>query len=422
MKKLFPIKNVKMARRLTFTYFSIISFVIILIHFSVYYTTFESIEKSLAKDRFNEVRPHAQELIADGKNTMVKVSPHIEVYRSAEFLPDIFSSVPSIPFDEAFEIHIELNGTQDVFYMKTKMQVAGQQQEVWLLNHKDVHEFNRDELFLSLKFQLLISIALLGISLLLVQRVSSLLTEPMFQLASQLSKRSPDDHSPMPAPAGIITQELEVLLNSINQNQKKITELIARERAFNQHASHELRTPLMVIKGALSLLKETDANEFSNKQYLRIHQACEEINEFVATLLTLSQEEAIDNPYYELQQEHIESIIQQYEYLLDDKPIQVALSFERKTQTHIPLSVIKILLGNIIKNSFIYTEQGTVSVEITQHHIKVTDTGIGLHSSEDNQQGFGLGLVIVADICRKYGLTFNLNDNLPQGCIAEIAL
>lgn len=423
-------KNIRMARRLTFTYFAIISFIIILIHFSVYYTTFESIEKALAKDRFNEVRPHAEELVANGFDKVIKVSPHIDVYPSGSHLPKVFKSVPNIGFDEAYELHVELGGRRDIFYMKTKMMVNNKTQEVWLLNHKDVHEFSRDELFLSLKFQLLISLALLAISLLSVQRVSVLLTEPLFRLASQLSKRSPNDHSPMPPPTGVMTQELEVLLNSINQNQEKITELIERERAFNQHASHELRTPLMVIKGALSLLKEASSqqsnmgeakfSEFTNKQYQRINQACEEINEFVETLLTLSLEQQDNEERFQIRKEDIKNIVAQYDYLLEDKAVTWSIKKEEAIETHIPLPVLKILLGNLIKNAFSYTENGEITVDISNKGLSVIDTGMGLDSSEASSEGFGLGLVIVEDICRKYGLTFSLSDNDPSGCIAHI--
>lgn len=415
-----PIKNIKMARRLTFTYFSIISFIIILIHFSVYYTTFESIEKALAKDRFNEVRPYAEELMTQGNGNVMKVSPHIDVYRSASHLPKVFAKVPEITLDEAYELHVELGERKDIFYMKTEMLLDGVLEEVWLLNHKDVHDFNRDELFFSLKFQLLISLGLLAISLLTVQRVSSVLTDPMYHLASQLSKRSPNDHSPMAAPPGVMTQELEVLMNSINQNQKKITELIERERAFNQHASHELRTPLMVIKGALSLLKETEADHYSSKQYGRINQACEEINEFVVTLLALSREDQLDEDLYLIEHGHVQSMIQQYDYLLIEKTVIWELSVKDSTETHIPIPVLKILLGNLIKNAFMYTEDGKITVDISSKALIVTDTGMGLNSIDSNSEGFGLGLVIVEDICRKYGLTLELRDNPPNGCIAEI--
>lgn len=417
------IKNVKMARRLTFAYFSVISFIIIVIHFSVYYTTFESIEKSLAKDRFNEVYPHAEELLNSSNQDVIKVSPHIYAYRDSKYLPNFFKEVPKINFDEAFEIHIKLDGTKDVFYMKTNMVVKGKTQEIWLLNHKDVHDFNRDELFFSQKFQILISLGLLAISLLAVRKVSVLLTEPLYKIASQLRQRSADDHSPMPMPSGMMSQELEVLVNSLNQYQQQISRLIERERAFNQHASHELRTPLMVIKGTLSLLKESNLDDFSRKQYQRLDQACEEINEFVSTLLALTREDDFENnKLYDISYSSIFDVLAQYKYLIDDKNIQYKLNCPETFQLPIALPVLKILLGNLVKNAFTYTEEGSINISLDESFIRVVDTGVGLELGSDNQQGFGLGLVIVKDICRKYGFEFELKANKEKGCVAEIFL
>lgn len=415
------VKNVKMARRLTFAYFSVISFIIILIHFSVYYTTFESIEQSLAKDRFNEVRPHAEELLNTKDQDIIKVSPHIYAYRYAKDLPDFFKRVPNIDFDEAFEIHIELDGTKDVFYMKTQMMIGDELKEIWLLNHKDVHDFNRDELFFSQKFQMLISLSLLAISLLAVQRVSVLLTEPLYKIASQLRNRPADDHSPMPMPSGMMSQELEVLVNSLNQYQQQIIELIERERAFNQHASHELRTPLMVIKGSLSLLKESNPDEFSKKQYLRLDQACDEINEFVSTLLALTREGDYESKQlHDISRKSLLDVISQYEYLIEDKAIEWQLESLEFIRIPVPLSVLKILFGNLIKNAFSYTEEGNIKILANESLIRVADTGVGLELASNSQQGFGLGLVIVKDICRKYGFEFTLVNNEDQGCIADI--
>lgn len=415
-------KNIRMARRLTFTYFAIVSAVIIFIHFSVYYSTFEGIERSLAKDRFDEVRPHAAELVATGLHDKVQVSPHIVAYTTPEALPDYFSPPRGIQSDQAYEVHFSKGEVPEFFYLKTQMMVAGKQQQVWLINFKDVHEFDREELFLSLRFQFLMSLILLGMSLLVVQKISSLLTDPLYNLANQIRQRPADDHSELENPEGIITQELQVLIDSFNQHQQTISHLIERERAFNRHASHELRTPLMVIKGALSLLKASGGDQFAQKQYQRLHQASEEMNEFISTLLTLSRDEDEHHGSYTLEENQIRQIIQLHEHLLEDKKLSWTLTLSDNCQTELSPGVLKILVGNLVKNAFSYTEEGEVIIDVNPQRIRITDTGIGLEQAREHSQGFGLGLVIVRDICRKYRLEFALQDNHPKGCIAEIRL
>jgi signal transduction histidine kinase len=87
-----------------------------------------------------------------------------------------------------------------------------------------------------------------------------------------------------------------------------------------------------------------------------------------------------------------------------------------------PETSFKILLGNLIKNAFACTEQGQITVAVDQDSIRVTDTGIGLDSKPRGVEGFGLGLLIAHDICRKYDWHLELINNDRGGCTARINL
>lgn len=63
--------------------------------------------------------------------------------------------------------------------------------------------------------------------------------------------------TPLVLPPAGQTQETVYLTESLNAYQQQIEQLVERERAFNRFASHELRTPLMVMKGALTLLGQS---------------------------------------------------------------------------------------------------------------------------------------------------------------------
>lgn len=89
-----------------------------------------------------------------------------------------------------------------------------------------------------------------------------------------------------------------------------------------------------------------------------------------------------------------------------------------------PKSPFHILLGNLIKNAFAYTQKGEVKVLVTQNQIAVIDTGKGGLEVEtlSPQEGFGLGLLLVKDICHRYHWEFSLSDNDVGGSTATIYL
>ena len=81
---------------------------------------------------------------------------------------------------------------------------------------------------------------------------------------------------------------------------------------------------------------------------------------------------------------------------------------------------VGILVGNLIKNAFVYTEQGQITIHVSSNAIVIQDTGVGLESNSKVNQGYGLGLVIAQDIARKYGWQIDLNENDAGGCTASV--
>jgi len=50
----------------------------------------------------------------------------------------------------------------------------------------------------------------------------------------------------------------------------------------------------------------------------------------------------------------------------------------------------------------------------------VIDTGVGLGEKARGYEGFGIGLLLVHDICNKYNWRFSLQNNEDAGCCASI--
>ncbi|WP_245583244.1 sensor histidine kinase [Oceanospirillum beijerinckii] len=417
-------RSVKSAKQLTFTYFSIVAFAIITFHFALFDITLDKLERLTTQNRLLHDKQQAEELLRSHFQTQFEIPPFSKAYLNRQDIPDNLTLPKKMKLDQAYEIERGDGSLEDEYYlMYSKIQVNGQEHSLYLLHFDAIYEQSEAEAFQAQSKQLLLSFSLLCISLWVVLSISKHLTSPLAQLTKTLQHRTPQDLSPIPVPEGVSTREVLQLVEQLNQYQNQIHELLERERAFNRYASHELRTPLMVIKGAVSLLGQSNDAQFIEKQRQRLRQASTEMNDFVSTLLSLTREEDISRlSYRTLTPQEVEDCVESHQHLLTGKQVQCQIKMTDSVHIKMPETSFKILLGNLIKNAFACTEHGQVSVKVDSQQIQVIDTGIGLGSTPRGVEGFGLGLLIAHDICRKYDWQLELINNDHGGCTANITL
>ncbi|QUM80697.1 HAMP domain-containing histidine kinase [Moritella sp. 5] len=415
--------KVRSAKQLTFIYFSIVAFAIIMIHATVLDSTLESIEKLSIQNRLLLQK----ESIVEKSN----LSNHTSSFKIDEFttgyvdrvtLPELVDEKIFLPIDEAVEIQ-KSNAIGTEFFLM-KLAVSEKKDKFIYVVHTDpAFELGEEEIMWTQSWQSLISLFLLLVALFVVMRISERLTAPISVFAKQIANRSPDDTSDIQLPSGLATKELLQLVDSYNQNQQQKNALIERERAFNRMASHELRTPLMVMQGATNLLSYSNEPEFIKKQQVRLQSATNEMNDFIDALLSLTKSEKdLALSKRQLTKEEINVIVDAHSALLNTKSVVVHIELRQAPMVIIPEVALKLLLGNLLKNAFTCTDAGEVNVVVDSHSISVTDTGVGLYKKQRNDDGHGLGLLITRDICRKYNWTFELKNNDAGGCIAIIHL
>jgi signal transduction histidine kinase len=73
--------------------------------------------------------------------------------------------------------------------------------------------------------------------------------------------------------------------------------------------------------------------------------------------------------------------------------------------------LFKVLIQNLINNAVACSFQGKVTLQVNTDKLEVIDSGVGLDAKPRGYEGFGIGLVLVEDICRKYGWHFSLVNN-----------
>jgi len=224
--------------------------------------------------------------------------------------------------------------------------------------------------------------------------------------------------------------ETSVLANSLGDYLVRIKEFVGRERAFTRDVSHELRTPLTVMGMALSML-ETDGklNKADAKAVQRIRNASTDMRELVEVFLILARESSEEMGESDVWlAEVVEREIDKNLTLLDNKPVKINVINHIDFKLQTSEKILEVLLGNLIRNAMLYTEKGSINVEINTDIVVIQDTGVGM-SEEQLQQvykpffrggsrpsgGHGVGLTIVKRIADRFDWQLEFESELAVG-------
>ncbi|MFZ3076279.1 MAG: HAMP domain-containing sensor histidine kinase [Psychrobacter glacincola] len=213
-----------------------------------------------------------------------------------------------------------------------------------------------------------------------------------------------------------LPSEVGVLARAIDEKNHKLEQYLKREQLFTGDVSHELRTPLTIIMGASEVLASqlednSHLREFAN----RISTTAKETSEIISALLLLSRApEQLDTPQTSINDIALNEV-SRLQYLLRHKPVSCKVVAEQDYVAYVRPELLKMALGNLIKNAFQYTDDGEVIVTIDSEKITVSDTGLGIPEimmpllyerferlndikTGDQVEGTGLGLSIVQRI------------------------
>jgi signal transduction histidine kinase len=99
-----------------------------------------------------------------------------------------------------------------------------------------------------------------------------------------------------------------------------------------------------------------------------------------------------------------------------------------------PEQVVSILLGNLLRNAFSYTDAGEVVVEIGAGTVRIRDTGVGMpadrieamfrpfvRGEHDRRGGHGVGLTIVRRLSDRFGWPLQVTSEPGVGTTIDIA-
>ncbi|WP_104024728.1 sensor histidine kinase [Vibrio hyugaensis] len=308
-----------------------------------------------------------------------------------------------------------------MIYMSTYT-YKGVEHPIILISLIDEIEITSEEFIMVVAMVLSIVAVLIFLFGSLLLRLSQRLIEPVNTLKNQLDQHQGDPSQTFNVPDSS-AKEFQALADELNEYRHKINQVIKREQAFARYASHELRTPLTVMKGSSSLLARSANTDFQTRQVNRIQDATQQMSTMVDALLGLVRYErnADDSPVRSITEEELKQIIFQSQAQADEKALSFDVQIDGNPRTRATNAVLTIILGNLIRNGIAATPSGSIHINMDENTISVRDEGEGF-STIPHSDGHGLGLMIVDDLCQRYGWQFKIGTHPEGGCEAVIDL
>lgn len=334
--------------------------------------------------------------------------------------PDLPPQLAGLPPGQG---HIHLNGTP---YRYMIADFGGTR--YYLLHNENLWRERQARLSLYLAaFVALMASLSAGLAFWLADRV----IEPVKELAHRVRDVGPDTPHDNLA-ADFPADELGELAQAFEQSLDRLAAFIERERAFTADVSHELRTPLAVIRGAAEVLLADESRPAKDRQRLhRIERAAADMADLSTALLAMAREKDDDLQGRADMAMLLEESVDRHRPLLGDRPVEVVLSIHARPILAADPNLVLILISNLVRNSFTYTERGRIHIQLEDHRLEVLDTGVGiprealsrvfqrLYKGVDSE-GFGIGLSLVKKICDRYGWEILLDSEEGQGTRARL--
>ena len=338
-------------------------------------------EKELVKARLLQQLELSQE--KEGEQPVYVADPGITIYR----YDNAPKNLKAMAEDKVQETPVTINTKTGTTHTNLHFFVYNQNKQRYILTYLEDREMvlanypvlaifeHLEDIFANaLRVAVILSLLIAAI---FSQLSSKQITKPLLDLkqAVETDHRNLTELTHLPSEVG-------VLARAIDEKNHKLEQYLKREQLFTGDVSHELRTPLTIIMGASEVL----ASQLASDHYLsefteRISTTAKETSEIISALLLLSRApEKLDAPQTSINKIAVNEL-ERLKYLLRYKTVTYTVVAEQEYSAYVRPELLKMALGNLIKNAFQYTDDGEVKVTIDAEKITVTDTGLGIPES-----------------------------------------
>lgn len=295
---------------------------------------------------------------------------------------------------------------------------------LWL----DISALDERETQIKREFFILL-LAVLIITGFIGMQIAGKLTESINHLIDSIKNISPEQRG-VKLDVTYPETEIETIRHTINTFLTRMDGFVEREKEFIHVTSHELRTPIAVIQGAAEVLKSyEDVPNKAKPAIDRIYHSSHEMNDIVSSLLFLAKE-----PIQEIRHEKtnlkpiIIQLVEDLNYLISRKKLNTELLIDQEFFLDAPITIVRMVIGNIIRNAYQHTNSGTVFVTLKNGIFAVQDSGLGIaepllkqftvRQNLGERRGFGISLTY--RLCDRFGWKVEIKNTPGLGALVSI--
>ena len=166
----------------------------------------------------------------------------------------------------------------------------------------------------------------------------------------------------------------------------------------------------------------------------RIVRAARDMEELTSAFLLLARESQTGLPVEDTCiNDVLADELDRARLLAAGRPIGSRLTASHRLSVDAPEKVLPVLLGNLLRNAFSYTDAGEVAVEIGAASVVIRDTGVGMapekldamykpfvRGETARRGGHGVGLTIVRRLSDRFGWPVTIESSPGVGTRVEI--
>lgn len=311
-----------------------------------------------------------------------------------------------------------------------RVAVVDKRGERYFMLFNEIQQSHRERQFLAYLIigALIATLISAGIGWFLAGRVVA----PVAELARRVSAARPEDEVHDVA-NGFVDDEIGQLAGVFGGYLTRMRAFIDRERAFTLDVSHELRTPLAIVQGVVELMEHDETlGDQHRERIARVGRANREMTDITSALLLMAREKTLAEPVVKSCDvwKLVEDTVEAHRYLLNAQTT-VELVCNNRPQIDAERILLGIVVANLIRNAFAYTDSGQVSIVLNDTTLTITDTGPGIPEHEIGKvfqrqfkgagsTGSGIGLSLVKRICDRYGWEAVIASNVGLGTSARL--
>ena len=242
--------------------------------------------------------------------------------------------------------------------------------------------------------------------------------KPLYRLLDWIDRYEPGmQGSKVPSDTDIV--EFRKLASAIEHAVTRFETQYEERKIFIGNASHELQTPLAVCSNRIEMMLEhPDMTEALAEEMIKVHRSLSGLIRLNKTLLLLSKIEngqfpqTADVDMNALAKESIEL----HQEIYDHKNISAEIDGEDRFVHRIDEQMASVLIGNLVKNAFLYTPYGgTINVTMSKTGFSISNTGNApldkdkvfrrFYQPSGRKEGAtGLGLALAYSVCMNNGM------------------